>query len=532
MTRSLVALFLLFLITSCAQQVAPNGGPKDIEAPQIVGSEPTNFSINQKPEKITLGFDEFVTQRNLNSELLISPPLKERPKFYFKGKSFVLEIDEELESNTTYTINFGQGLIDLNEGNLLDSNLIVFSTGSFLDSGSISGKLVDAQSLKPLKDIWVMLYNSLDDSIFCKEKPSYYTRTSKNGRFNIDYLKPGKYQVFGLEDQNSNYKFDLPNEKIAMVKRPITIGIDTAVTLNLFEEDNQKQFLKSISIVNENHFKVILNLPSNKVTLDVIGKFYKIPWFKSYQTTPNDTIDYFISDPFGVDTLGFLVLDNDEILDTTTVILSLDTLHKLKTLKKAPNSIAYFKAFNLVFNLPVLNLDTSFVELWQDSIMIESNMSLGSKNTDQLKIENSWEQESEYTLKIFPNALKSFNNLTTDTLIQKFKIIGEDGFTNVIVALDSNEYSGSIIYQILKGKEDVLHQTISSEKQVTFKDVKLGTYRVKLIYDIDSSGDWTTGKFGSKQLPEEIFIYKDPVVLKPGFDTQVKWNFSKSTVDE
>jgi hypothetical protein len=95
--RSLVTLFLLFLITSCAQQVAPNGGPKDTEAPQIIGSEPTNFSINQKPEKITLSFNEFVTQRNLNSELLISPPLKEMPEYYFKGKSFVLEIDEELE---------------------------------------------------------------------------------------------------------------------------------------------------------------------------------------------------------------------------------------------------------------------------------------------------------------------------------------------------------------------------------------------------------------------------------------------------
>ncbi|MBS4013252.1 MAG: Ig-like domain-containing protein [Bacteroidetes bacterium] len=210
---AVVALLFAF---SCANVVAPTGGPKDITPPTVLRSNPANYSTNFTGKTIRFYFDEYVELKNINQKLLISPPLKTQPEFRLRGKSIVMEINpDELKPNTTYNIFFDDAVADLNEGNAIQNFRFVFSTGDFLDSLSVRGNVFEAFSLMPVKNTFVMLFDSIYDSVPYLEKPVYVSKTNDKGDFEISFVKSGEYKMFALEDINSSYTFDLPTERIA-----------------------------------------------------------------------------------------------------------------------------------------------------------------------------------------------------------------------------------------------------------------------------------------------------------------------------
>ncbi len=145
----------IILFYSCANQATPTGGPKDSEAPQIIESIPENRSTHFAEKEITIKFDEYAKLNNV-SQILVSPPFKEKPEFKFKKKSLFISINDTLKDSTTYTINFGEAIIDITEGNPLRNFQYVFSTGGYVDSMEISGTVVRASDLEPQEDILVM----------------------------------------------------------------------------------------------------------------------------------------------------------------------------------------------------------------------------------------------------------------------------------------------------------------------------------------------------------------------------------------
>jgi uncharacterized protein (DUF2141 family) len=161
-------------------------------------------------------FDEFVTIKNLNNELIVSPPLKERPTMKMHGKTFILNLNNKLRDSITYTFNFGSAITDFHEGNVLLNYEFIVSTGDFLDSLSASGKVLQAADLQPSKDpVLVMMYNNLNDSAPLLEMPLYLGKTGKEGNFNINNIKTGTYRIFALKDVNRNMIYDLPDEWVA-----------------------------------------------------------------------------------------------------------------------------------------------------------------------------------------------------------------------------------------------------------------------------------------------------------------------------
>ncbi len=213
------ALLLLsvFLLIRCANIGMPDGGPKDETPPQFLQSDPPNFSVNFEASRITLEFDEFIVQKDLNKQLLISPPMTEKPLIQFKGKKIQIDLISELAENTTYTINFGSGIADNNEGNLLVDFQYVFATGPIIDSLQIKGQLRDAFTLEPIEGAVVMLYKNLHDSVVKSTIPYYVARSLKDGSYTIRNLADTSYQLVALVDQNQNYFFDLPDESIAFL---------------------------------------------------------------------------------------------------------------------------------------------------------------------------------------------------------------------------------------------------------------------------------------------------------------------------
>lgn len=223
--RTISLLIIALFCWGCAQQGSPSGGPRDEDPPRVVETEPPNYSTQFEAKKILITFDEYVVLDNVNQELIVSPPMEEKPEVRLRKKTIIVQFEESLKENTTYTFNFGSAIKDLHEGNKLLNFEYVFSTGDVLDSLSVKGTLKYAEDLsKPEEPISIMLYEDLRDSVPLIDIPLYIGKSDDSGVFSVNNLRPDVYKLFALKDGNNNFLFDLPTEEIAF--------LDTSLILN------------------------------------------------------------------------------------------------------------------------------------------------------------------------------------------------------------------------------------------------------------------------------------------------------------
>jgi len=228
--RILNFVFIAIITVSCANRGTPSGGEKDEEPPVILKSVPENFSTNFKGNEIKIYFDEYVKIKDLRKQLIVSPPMDIDPvvtPMSVASDYISIKIKDTLEANTTYAFNFGESIVDNNEGNPYPYYRYVFSTGDVIDSLSVKGFVKDALLQEPETFISVMLYevdSTYTDSLVYKEKPRYITNTLDSlTTFSIDNIKAGSYKLIALKDKNSNYKFDQKNDKIGFIEEHITV---------------------------------------------------------------------------------------------------------------------------------------------------------------------------------------------------------------------------------------------------------------------------------------------------------------------
>lgn len=233
MSSRIPVLSLIVLICwNCAQQGSPTGGPRDTAPPLVIECEPPNYSTSFDANKIFITFDEYIVLDNVNQELVVSPPMEEKPEVKLRKKTLVVEFEEELLDSTTYTFNFGSAIKDLHEGNKLLNYEYVFSTGDVLDSMSVKGTLKYAEDLSvPEEPFSIMLYTDLRDSVPLLDIPLYVGRSDDSGVFSVNNLKPDIYKVFALKDGNFNFIFDLPTEVIGFLDTTLLVNADFARSL-------------------------------------------------------------------------------------------------------------------------------------------------------------------------------------------------------------------------------------------------------------------------------------------------------------
>jgi hypothetical protein len=242
---NLVKIFNFFLLVpliasvfGCAKVGVPTGGIKDTDPPTYLRGEPANKSVNFNAKEIICEFDEYILLKDLNKELLISPPLKERPVIRVRDKSVRIDLNNELHPGTTYTINFGNAIADLNESNPLPDFEFVFSTGDHLDSLAIAGKALNAFDHKPSTDVevLVLLYENLADSAPLVEIPRYIGRASKHGLFSINNIHAGKFRVIVIRDAGGNQIFDPEIDAIGFADSLLTISAETVQPLQFIRD--------------------------------------------------------------------------------------------------------------------------------------------------------------------------------------------------------------------------------------------------------------------------------------------------------
>ena len=351
-------LMLVIIGYSCASMGTPDGGPYDEMPPKFIGSSPKLHAVNVKSTKFELEFDEFIKLEKASEKVVVSPPQLEQPEIKVMGKKVVGELLDTLKDGVTYTIDFSDAIVDNNEGNPMGHFTYSFSTGSSIDTMEVSGTVLNAADLEPIKGIQVGLHKNLNDSAFTKLPFDRVSRTDSRGHFSIRGVAPGKYRIYALMDGNQNYLFDSKTEAIAFSDSIIiptmmpatrqdtiwkdTLTIDTIKTigytrfmpddiiLRVFKEENTRQYFSRGQRDKENHF--ILKFSAKADTLPTLTglNFDATDAFIVEPNAGNDSICYWIKDSlvYQMDTLqlkmDYLYTDslNQLVPKTDTIYLA------------------------------------------------------------------------------------------------------------------------------------------------------------------------------------------------------------------
>lgn len=525
--------FLLFLsalfIFSCAKRGSITGGFKDTLAPILRETVPANFKTNFTGNEIKLSFDEYVKLKDIRKQLIVSPPMNEAPVISptVASKYLSIKIKDTLQPNTTYSLNFGQSIQDNNEGNVYPQFKYVFSTGSYIDSLSISGTIQDALETKSDNFVTVMLYEiteKYNDSTIYKEKPRYVTNTLDSATaFKIDNIKAGTYQLIALKDNNNNFIYNPGKDKIAFYDKPIVIGTENeSYNLKLFRETLEtKSFKPSQTSGNrailgyEGDFKdakiVVRN--GDEILKNVVTQF-----------PTKDSVQVWFPD-VKADSLQFSV---------TRGAYSKEYNLKLKEQKKdslsfsakPSGSIHFRQKFTLTSTTPLTQFDKSKMMLRnKDSVSVDFTTDYDEYN-QQLAFNWKKEPEEKYQMTILPGALTDFYEKTNDTLQYILSTREMSDYGNLTLKLD-NVKSFPVILQLTDGKGKVLDsEYLENESVANFNLIVPGVFIVRLIYDTNGNKKWDAGNYLDKTQSEEVIYYPEELTVRENWDVKETFTLS------
>ncbi|HBU78288.1 MAG TPA: hypothetical protein DEF18_09320 [Muricauda sp.] len=522
----LFVTFMVLALWQCAKRGSPSGGPKDITPPKLVRAEPENFSTNFKATKIRLYFDELIKLEDVQNQLVVSPPFKNPATISpMGGPSRYIEvtIKDTLRENTTYTINFGQSIVDNNEGNPNSFLSYVFSTGDYLDSLTLSGAVKDAINRKADEFISVMLYeidSAYTDSTIYKQPPLYITNTGDSlPFFELRNLKAGKYALFGLKDVNKNNMFDQGQDKIGFIEDTITLPTDSIYGLNLFREQlNYKPSVPSLAANN----KIIFGYQGDYRDM-VIETLTTLP--DSVSTTilkerDKDTLNYWFT-PTDLDSIIFTVRnDKVQVLDTFTVKMRNLPMDSLKLSASVNGKFNFEDTFSILANTPIVAMDTSNISLMvSDSIPATYTYEL---DTLRNKIDFDFETEpsQKYSFSMLPGAITDFFGIQNDSLAYNLSTSSFADYGNLTMILSGN-VNYPVIVQLTNEKGEVQREILATEPQsFEFNNLNPGNYIARVIFDENGNGKLDTGNYLEKRQPEEISYYPGTIEIRANWEKE------------
>ena len=529
MSRKILGFIFVFIIIlvsyQCAQRGNPTGGPKDITAPELTRAEPPNMTTNFKGQKIRLYFNELVKLKDIQKQLIISPPLKNSPVLSPIGnanKYVEITIKDTLAPNTTYTLNFGQGIVDNNEENPKSFFTYVFSTGDYIDSLELKGVVKDAFNKKPDDFISVMLYKidtSYTDSTIYKRPPNYITNTLDSAIiFKLNNLKEGKYALFGVKDAANNNLFDQKTDKIAFVKDTINLPTDSIYLLTLFKE------------IPDYSVAVPTMEASNKISFGYYGEgsdisintLTEIPdTVKTIITKERDkdTLNFWFT-PYEMDSLIFTLTNEKlKVRDTFKVKSRKVAFDSLKISMSQNGNIEFDKPISLLSNTPLIRFDSTKIKLMdKDSIEIAVNVKLDSLR-NLLNFDFKIDPDQNYRMELIPGAVTDFFETTNDSVAFSFKTKSLADYGNLTLNLNGNSIVYPIIVQLTNEKGEFQREIYATEPQVyTFDNLNPGKYQARVIFDLNGNGKWDTGNLLKKIQPEKISYYPALIELRANWE--------------
>lgn len=521
----LITVIIIFL-TSCAIQVAPGGGEKDVKPPELISSQPENFSTNFSGHDIVLNFDEYIALNDIGSQLIISPLLNNTPQIKIRKKSLLIHFNDTLLANTTYTLNFGLGIMDNNEGNKLQNFHYVFSTGSIIDSNFISGKIINAFDRKIGKGNLALLYKTNNDSLPYLERPVYFARTNDSGDYRIVNISPGSYKLVGLKDNDGNYLYTPAEELIAFSDSLIPSNTEK-IDLNLFREVSGFRFLRAYSEFPGKAF-LVFNGPVDSINIKYLTDTNSIKLYAVSFSEKRDTINFWYKNTLS-DSLS-LSLDTAITRDTISIRLFKKQVEKIGKRQVAftigagstQGSIQHlYLPYYMQSNHPIAEYDFEKIVITEDSIIIKPKISFLDSLHLKLKVDHVWKGKGNYNLFIPPATFTDIYDLKNDSVQLSFTVKSETDYGSLRIKFQNN--SGEMCVIQLVDDAGFVYRELSAKNDTSalLSNLDPKIYKIKLVYDSNGNGKWDTGNYLKKIQPEMIEFYPDAITVRANWDVDV-----------
>ncbi|MFM9909998.1 MAG: Ig-like domain-containing protein [Chitinophagaceae bacterium] len=453
------------LLTGCANIIPPVGGPRDSIPPVLVFAKPADSARSFAGKKIVFEFNEFIQLDNITENLLVSPTPKINPIVESKLRNLTITIKDTLEPNTTYTYNFGNGIKDVNENNVLRNFSYSFSTGSTIDLLQLSGKVILAESGKSDSTLIAVLYRSGEDSLVYKEKPRYITRLDKEGNFNFRNLPTGTFYLYAFKDEGGSKRYLSKSQLFAFADSAVLInGSVKPVTLYAFAEKEE---------VKRTGQAVTTRVPGNRGTKAAADTRLRI------ETN----------------------LENGEM----------DLLKQLEV---------YFRL------APLKDFDSSKIIFTDDKFKPITNYSIvrDTGNT-KLTLNYAWTENTGYALlvdKDFAMDTAGRKLTKTDTLLFRTKKQGAYGL--VRLRFPNLDLSKNPVLQFVQSDEIRISYVFTSKEYVAKLFIP-GEYDLRILYDENKNGKWDAGQFfGTRRQPEKVVPVTRRLTVKANWDNEIDIN--------
>ena len=517
--RKIQHLFLIFLVLSfsqCAKKGRPDGGPIDEDAPIFVTANPPYETINFDKKEINIYFNEYIKLKDLNKQLIISPPLNpENPPLISPqgtpSKFINIKILDTLKENSTYIFDFGNSVQDNNESNTLERFKYIFSTGNYIDSLSLSGNVKNAFISKSVEDIKLLLYrldSSYTDSAVYNRKPDYVTSSLDSSNYQFTNLRKGNYLLVALDDVRSDYIFNPETDKIGFLNDTITLPRDSIInhTISIFKEELPYIFRRGKEIRKGQLIFGYKGKPKNLTveTLSAVPDNFKTIIFPE---KGKDTLNLWHS-LIEKDSLIFKISDNI-ISDTVTVKLRKKELDSLKVNEITGGILNLKDTLFFLTNNPVVSIDTSRINFkLSDSINFPYEAFI-SKKENKIGFLFEKKYKKSYKINLYPNALTDIFNTTNDTISSLFRTRGTEDYGEISVTIQNPKKIPVIIQLTDINDATIVQETCSENKNISFDLLIPQKYKIRIIYDSNQNGIWDTGSYLEKKQPEYVEYFPE-----------------------
>lgn len=581
----ILVLSLIAFVVSCASIASPQGGEPDFDPPKVLKITPVAGATNVRNNKIEIIFDENVVVKDANDKVIVTPPQQKSPVIRAVNRKVTVVLRDTLLPDMTYTIDFTDAIQDNNENNPLDNFSFSFSTGKVVDSLVISGRVLTADNLEPVKGIYVGLHSNLDDTAFTNTKFLRISRTTETGEFTIRGVAPGNYRLYALDDVSREYRYIDPSQTIAFydsIIKPSSVlamhldtlyndkemkEIDTIVNhkytrflpdnivLRSFTSGFKRKFLQKHERFPEK-LAIYFGAPSPLPEMKPLS-FEKKDWSITESNEKGDTVFFWIKDKnlLKKDTLRFAVsylktdsLNQDHLVTDTLSFASRErkTEKKKEKKKKDDNTEEEEKVEHLGIKTNISssfdtynNISLEFSEPVEDSIKdkikllkkmdtafvdIDYTLLADTLNPRRYTIVHKWRYGEEYQFTADSASIFSIYGLCNDKLSQPFRIKKEEDYAKLAIHVVGVPDSIPAFIELLNNSDAPVRKVNVKNGLALIRDLIPGKYYARIIFDKNGNGKWDTGDYYTQTQPELVCYYNGFFELKAFFEKEEFWH--------
>ncbi len=532
MKQIIQLIFVGFILVSCARVGSPVGGDKDTLAPRVLGSniDTPRVNVPRDLRELRIQFDEYITLKDIQKNLIISPPLTKIKKILpsnLATKEILIQWQDTLQANTTYSFNFGSSIQDYNEGNTLPYYNFAFSTGEKIDDTYISGEvnLAGAITKTDAKVNRVVGLYQQKDSIDYRQKPYYITRADEDGYYELNYLTPGTYQIIAFEDENGNSIYDVGKEKIAFQKEAVVLEKSiSGLNLTLYPSQKPLKYLE----MKENPGGIVMLFEGNPEKVEVLSLNEKLKDYKITHRPKSDSVKIWfdaVKQNLGATSENLKFSYNaDAKKDTVSLFYKRNAQNEMTLVNEGGNLLPPGSELKLKSNYYINQIQPEKWKLTLDSLtVVPFSAKISETNGYQILVKADFQEGKKYKLNIPKETVSSFYDAIKKTHqwnIEADKIQNYGSFKVKLI----NKPVSKFWIQLLNSSEKVIYEQYTSATEIKFPVLKPDEYFVRILVDNNGNGNWDGADFTQRKFAEDVYIFHKKINIRPLWTLEEDWD--------